>query len=148
MKIKIFYFQEEEERKIREEKERQEHEEYLKLKESFQIEEEGFDDDVNDENESQNKLKEFIEYINKQKVVLMEDLAGHFQMKTQDVISRVQDLLAQQLLVGVIDDRGKFISITKAELESVAKFIQRRGRVSLNELVENSNKLINLNQDS
>ncbi|XP_054153086.1 DDRGK domain-containing protein 1-like [Oppia nitens] len=131
------------ERSAKEEKEKQELEEYLKLKESFAVEEEGFDEDV-DESESQNKLQTFIEYIKNQKVVLMEELAGHFHMKIQDVIQRVQDLLAQELIVGVIDDRGKFIYITKEELQSVAKFVRQRGRVSIAELVESSNSLINL----
>ncbi|RWS31349.1 hypothetical protein B4U80_07042 [Leptotrombidium deliense] len=133
----------EEEKKAKEEKERQEYEEYLKLKESFAVEEEGFEEDA-EESESQNKLQTFIDYIKENKVVLLEDLAGHFRMKTQDVINRVQDLLAQELLVGVIDDRGKFIYITKEELESVAKFIKRRGRVAISELVESSNSLIKL----
>jgi len=133
----------EEERLAKEEKERQEYEEYLKLKENFAVEEEGFDEDSN-EGEVENKLVSFIDYIKCQKVVLMEELAGHFHMKTQDVIHRVQDLLAQQLLIGVIDDRAKFIYITKEELESVAKFIRQRGRVSITELVESSNSLINL----
>jgi len=132
-----------EEQLAREEKERQEYEEYLKLKESFAVDEEGFDDNT-DESEVQNKLQTFIDYIKSHKVVLMEELAGHFQMKTQDVIARVQDLLAQELIVGVIDDRGKFIYITRDELESVAKFIRQRGRVSILELVDSSNSLINL----
>src|SRR5947209_4736100 len=92
------------ERLVKEEKER---EEYLKLKESFAVEEEGFDDD-SDETAAQNKLQTFIDYIKDHKVVLMEELAGHFQMKIQDVIQRVQELLAQELIIGVIDDRGKF----------------------------------------
>ena len=45
---------------------------------------------------------------------------------------------------GVIDDRGKFIYIPTSELEAVATFIRRRGRVSLADLVENSNSLISL----
>ena len=45
---------------------------------------------------------------------------------------------------GVIDDRGKFIYIPTSELEAVAAFIRRRGRVSLADLVENSNSLISL----
>ena len=131
------------ERLAKEEKERQELEEYLKLKESFAVEEEGYDEDT-DETEANNKLQTFIDYIKSQKVVLMEELGGRFHMKTQDVIQRVQELLAQELLVGVIDDRGKFIYITKEELQSVAKFVRQRGRVSIAELVESSNSLINL----
>lgn len=138
---------EEEERRIKEEKERQELEEYLAMKASFQVEEEGFEEESN-EDEAQNKLQIFIDYIKSQKVVLLEDLAAHFKMKTQDVINRVQDLMSQQILVGVIDDRGKFIHITREELESVAKFMKRRGRISISDLVENSNRLINLKPET
>ena len=95
-------------------------------------------------------------------------------MKAQDTIDRVTELLEQGHITGVMDDRGKFIyisqvsdmrsvsvkslTITKScpfgnwsfsyfqeELESIAKFIKQRGRVSISELAENSNKLISLN---
>lgn len=49
---------------------------------------------------------------------------------------------------GVIDDRGKFISITPQELDSVAQFIRQRGRVSITELAQASNSLINLTPES
>lgn len=49
---------------------------------------------------------------------------------------------------GVIDDRGKFISITPEELDSVAHFIRQRGRVSITELAQASNSLINLTPES
>jgi hypothetical protein len=48
---------------------------------------------------------------------------------------------------GVVDDRGKFIYISSEELEAVAKFIKQRGRVSIAELAESSNQLINLNSN-
>ena len=65
----------------------------------------------------------------------------------QEAIDRVKDLLADGQLQGLMDDRGKFISITQSELEAVAKFIKQRGRVSITELAESSNELINLNPD-
>lgn len=80
-----------------------------------------------------------------QKVVLLEDLAAHFKIKTQAAIERITDLQASGDLTGVIDDRGKFIYISQKELEDVAKFIKQRGRVSIAELAESSNELINLN---
>lgn len=137
--------QKEKERQEKEEQERKELEEYLALKASFEVQEEGFEEEGQDSQDgSQNKLQQFINYIQEQKVVLLEDLAGHFQMKTQEVVNRLQDLLEQEVIVGVIDDRGKFIHVNRSELESVAKFIRQRGRVSLSELVESSNSLINL----
>ena len=47
-----------------------------------------------------------------------------------------------------MDDRGKFIYITQEELEAVVKFIKQRGRVSITELAESSNNLINLSPDN
>lgn len=135
---------EEEERKKKEEKERQEYEEYLKIKATFDVQEEGFDETAEDD--SENQLQTFIQYIKDIKVVPLEDLAAHFKMKTQDAIDRVTKLSEDGTLTGVMDDRGKFIYISQTELESVAKFIRQRGRVSITELAENSNKLIKLKQ--
>ncbi|KAG9338298.1 hypothetical protein JZ751_025969 [Albula glossodonta] len=130
--------QEEEIRRAKEEQERREEEEYLRLKESFVIEEQGVTEELSEQE------VEFIQYIQDSKVVLLEDLASHFGMRTQDAISRLQDLMADGSLTGVIDDRGKFIFITPEELSAVANFIRQRGRVSISELAQASNSLINL----
>lgn len=130
------------ERLAREELERREHEEYLKLKAAFQVEEEGYDEC--DEDEKENLLRTFIEYIQEQKVVVLEDLATQFKLKTQAAIDRITDLQASGTLTGVIDDQGKFIYISDKELGDIASFIQQRGRVSITELAESSNNLVNL----
>ncbi|KAG7190371.1 hypothetical protein KM043_006480 [Ampulex compressa] len=134
---------EEAEKKAREEKERKDYEEYLKMKEAFSIEEEGYEE--GDKEDEENLLQKFIEYIKENKVVVLEDLAAHFKLKTTAVVERIQELQASGTLTGVIDDRGKFIYISQQELEAVAKFVRQRGRVTIAELAENSNQLINLN---
>lgn len=134
--------QEEAERLARELKEKQEHEEYLKMKAAFSVEEEGYED--NEDNESDNLLQDFINYIKENKVVLLEDLARAFKLKTQAAIDRIQELKLNGTLTGVLDDRGKFIYISEDELNAVAKFIRQRGRISITELAESSNNLINL----
>ncbi|KAI4458273.1 ddrgk domain-containing protein 1 [Holotrichia oblita] len=133
---------EEEEKRLREEKEKREHEEYLKMKEAFSVEQEGFEE--GDPEDEQNLLQEFVKYIKTQKVVVIEDLAAKFKLKTQSAIDRIKDLQTDNILTGVIDDRGKFIYVSQEEMEAVAKFIKQRGRVSISELAENSNQLINL----
>ncbi|CAL7938571.1 unnamed protein product [Xylocopa violacea] len=135
--------QEEMERKAREERERKEYEEYVKMKETFSIEEEGYDQE--DKEEEENLLMEFVRYIKRNKVVVLEDLAAYFGLKTASIVERIQELRANGNLTGVIDDRGKFIYISRDELEAVAKFVRQRGRVSITELAENSNRLIDLN---
>jgi len=133
--------QAEEEKRLQEEKEKREYEEYLKLKEAFTVEEEGCDEE---EDSEESKLALFINYIKDNKVVLLEDLAANFRMKTQDAIARISSLQESGQLTGVIDDRGKFIYISQEELENVAKFIRQQGRVSITDLAANSNKLITL----
>lgn len=133
---------EEAEKKAREEKEWQEYEKYLKMKEAFRVEEEGFEEENRECKE--NLLQEFLAYIKLNKVLVLEDLAAHFGLKTANVIERIQELQANGNLTGVIDDRGKFIYISEDELQAVAKFVRQRGRVSITELVENSNNLIKL----
>ncbi|XP_039314520.1 DDRGK domain-containing protein 1 isoform X2 [Solenopsis invicta] len=133
---------EEVEKKTKEEKEKREYEEYLKMKEAFNIEEEGYGQ-KNKECE-ENILQEFLAYIKMNKVLVLEDLAAHFGLKTANVVERIQQLQANGNLTGVIDDRGKFIYISEDELKIVAKFVRQRGRVSISELAENSNNLINL----
>uniref|UniRef100_A0A1I8NQP5 DDRGK domain-containing protein 1 n=1 Tax=Stomoxys calcitrans TaxID=35570 RepID=A0A1I8NQP5_STOCA len=132
---------EEAERLAREEQERREHEEYLKMKAAFSVEEEGYEEG---DEEKENLLADFIKYIKDNKVVVLEDLATEFKLKTQQAIERIQELQANGSITGVIDDRGKFIYISEEELASVAKFIRQRGRVSIQELAESSNNLINL----
>merc|ERR1719348_1345792 len=133
---------EEEERRIREEKERKEQEEYDMLKAAFSVEEEGCD--AGKEGDEENKLLKFINYIKETKVVLLEDLAAQFHLKTQEAIDRVTQLQVDGLLTGVIDDRGKFIYVSQEELDAVAKFIRNQGRVSISDLAMSSNQLISL----
>ncbi|XP_042877292.1 DDRGK domain-containing protein 1-like [Penaeus japonicus] len=133
----------EQEEKEREERRIREHEEYLKMKVMFEVEESGYDDSVNEAKEK-DLVAQFVKFIKDEKVVVLEELAARFSLKTKDAIDRVTDLQKNGVLTGVIDDRGKFIYISKDELQQVAKFIKQRGRVSVAELAESSNKLVNL----
>ncbi|VDL63890.1 unnamed protein product [Nippostrongylus brasiliensis] len=103
-------------RKEKEEREKRELEEYLALKESFAVEEEGFDQ--LEEEESSNLMKEFVDYVKTSKVVNMDELAAHFGLKSDEAISRLQYFLDNRILEGVMDDRGKFICITEEELNA------------------------------
>lgn len=76
--------------------------------------------------------------------MLLEDLATEFNLATRDAIQRVEALQESNRLTGIVDDRGKFIFITDEEMDKVAKFIQRRGRLGIAELAKECNKLIRL----
>lgn len=115
------------------------------MKAAFEVQEEGFDEEDSEQDEL---LQNFIDFIKTSKVVVLEDLAAHFKLKTQATIDRIVELQKENRLSGVIDDRGKFIYISEDELQAVAKFIRQRGRVSISELAEHSNSLINLSSVS
>ena len=59
-------------------------------------------------------------------------------------MNRNSELCPHIFALGVIDDRGKFIYISREELEAVAKYIKQQGRVSITDLAASSNKLIKL----
>ena len=61
--------------------------------------------DAEDEGDEENRLLKFVNYIKETKVVLLEDLAAQFHLKTQEAIDRVTQLQEDGLLTGVIDDR-------------------------------------------
>jgi hypothetical protein len=159
---------EDEEKRLREEQEKRDHEEYLKLKQEFTIEEEG-QDSMDTEANEQNLLQKFVDHIKNAKVVILEDLAAEFKLRTQvdllpskpittakkmlyylicllkDVVNRINQVQDLGLLTGVLDDRGKFIYISEDEMKQIVTFIRQRGRVSIAELAQSSNELISLN---
>uniref|UniRef100_A0A1I8F362 DDRGK domain-containing protein 1 n=1 Tax=Macrostomum lignano TaxID=282301 RepID=A0A1I8F362_9PLAT len=123
----------------REEARRREEEEYARLRSEFTVEEEGAEADGDETGRS---LAEFVALIEQRKSVQLEELADEFGLRADDCAQRLRDLLESGRLTGVLDDRGKFVHITRAEYEAVAAFIRQRGKVSLQELVENSNRLL------
>jgi hypothetical protein len=46
-------------------------------------------DNQQDDAEYENKLQQFIEYIEIRKVVMLEDVAAEFNLQTKDVVDRI-----------------------------------------------------------
>ena len=44
---------------------------------------------------------------------MLEDLAAEFGMQTKDVVDRIEKLQETGRLLGITDDRGKYIHITE-----------------------------------
>jgi len=132
---------EEEERRKKEERERKEYEEYLELKKAFTVDDEGHDENPDDvDNDS--ALNQFVDYIKTAKFLYLDELAAQFKIRTQDVIDRLKYLQDNGILTGLFDDRGKFIYLTRDEMERVTKAIRQRGRISFSDLSKISNELI------
>ncbi|KAJ9562609.1 hypothetical protein OSB04_007769 [Centaurea solstitialis] len=117
--------------------------EFEKWKGEFSVDAEGTtENEVQDG--SQGLLYDFVEYIKKQKCVPLEDLAAEFKLRTQDCINRITSLEDMGRLSGVMDDRGKYIHISQEEMQAVADYIKREGRVSIAHLASKSNQFIDL----
>lgn len=108
----------------------------------MQVEEVG--EEAEDDADYENKLQGFIDYIERRKVVMLEDVAAEFKMQTKDVVQRIESLIASGRLLGITDDRGKFIHITEEEYAKVANFISGKGRVSRTELLKEVNRIVRM----
>ena len=75
---------------------------------------------------------------------MFEDLAAEFKIQTKEVLKRIENLESAGRLIGITDDRGKYIHLSKAELGSVADLIQQKGRVSRTDLNTEVNKLVRM----
>lgn len=137
--------QAEEEKRLAEEAEqkRKEEEEYQAMKGMFSVDESGSRADEED-GSSQARLEDFISFIRDTKVVMLEELAAKFNLKTSDAVSRIRSLEEDGRLTGVMDDRGKYIYVSEDEMKAVVKFMRQRGRVTIAELAEHSPKLVSL----
>jgi DDRGK domain-containing protein 1 len=58
------------------------------------------------------------------------------------VIDRLKYLHETGIITGLFDDRGKYIYLTRDEMECVTKAIRQRGRISFSDLSKISNELI------
>ncbi|KAB2615718.1 DDRGK domain-containing protein 1-like [Pyrus ussuriensis x Pyrus communis] len=117
--------------------------EFEKWKGEFSIDAEGTtENEVQDGR--QDLLSDFVEYIKKHKCIPLEDLAAEFKLRTQECINRITNLESMGRLSGVMDDRGKYIYISQEEMQAVADYIKRLGRVSISHLASKSNQFIDL----
>merc|ERR1719163_2552512 len=124
---------------LRAEQEKAEAEEFDKWKDLFTVENEGTAE-AEIQQESQGLLQEFIDHIVAKKVVVLEELAAEFGLRTADAVSRVQALESMGRITGVMDDRGKFIYISEQEMAKVAEHINARGRIAIADLAKKSNE--------
>lgn len=75
---------------------------------------------------------------------MLEDVAAQFNLKTTDVVQRIEKLESENKLTGITDDRGKYIYITESEFDGVTRYIEAKGRVSRADLLYECNKLIRM----
>jgi ribosomal protein S25 len=134
--------QEEEIRKAAELRAQKEAEEAEKWMQTFTVEATG--EDAVSKEEGEAKLMQVVEYLKTRKTVALEELAAEFGMRTGDAITKLQGLEEDGHITGIMDDRGKYIYISREEMERVAEFIRSNGRIAISELAAKSPSLIDL----
>lgn len=131
-----------ERRRVAEEKEEREMKEYETWKHLFSVEESGEGAEL--EKDDPHLLQRFCEYVKKHKMLVLEELAAEFGMRTDHVVDRLTRLEQTGEISGFFDDRGKFIYVSTTEMNNVANFINKKGRVSIHELASESTRLLSL----
>ncbi|KAG2454668.1 hypothetical protein HYH02_000507 [Chlamydomonas schloesseri] len=135
--------QEEEMRRAAEERARREEEEAAKWMGQISVEEQGEDGDESGA-AAESLLAAFVDFIRARKTVPLEALALQFGLRTSEAIDRIRQLEEAGRLTGVMDERGKYIYISREEMGAVAAYIRQRGRVAIGELAARSAALIDL----
>lgn len=121
----------------REEREKAEAEKWMHL---FTVE--GTGEDAMSKEKEKELLEDIVEYLKTRKMVPLEDVAAEFEMKTADVIEKIQFLEKEKRITGIMDDRGKYIYLSDAEMKAVAEYIKEKGRIAISELAKESSVLI------
>lgn len=136
---------EEEARKHAEEEARKQQEEYDNWKNLISVEDTGESVEI-DQLDDPALLQRFCDYVRNEKVVVLENLAAEFDLRTEDVVDRLTRLEENGTVTGFFDDRGKFIYVSMDEMKEVANLIQKRGRISIQDLATESSRILRLDR--
>ena len=125
--------------RMEEEKKKKDDEEYDQWKDFIKVGEEGEEGiDFNKEE----VINQFLDYIKIRKVVSLEDLSGTFKLNPNKIVEKLNQYEKEGRIMGIIDDRGKYIYITEKEMGLIEKMLTNRGRISKTDLIKECNRLI------
>jgi hypothetical protein len=86
----------------------------------------------------------FIQYIVDNKVVVLEEVAGEFGIKTARAVAILEELVIDKKLMGVFDQRGLFLHISSTSLDRIAAQILAQGKLTMEQLHNIVNKEVDL----
>jgi hypothetical protein len=130
---------EEELKRVQEEQKKKDDEIYNQWKDMMKVGEEGEEKMDFTKEEVINK---FLDYIKIRKVVSLEDISGTFKLSPNDIVMKLNQYEKEGRILGIIDDRGKYIYITPKEMGLIEKMFINRGRISKADLIKECNRLI------
>ena len=126
-------------KQVEEEKKKKSDEEYDQWKDLIKVGEEGEEGMDFTKEEVINK---FLDYIKIRKVVSLEDISGTFKLNPNDIVMKLNQYEKEGRIMGIIDDRGKYIYLTEKEMGLIEKMLINRGRISKADLIKECNRLI------
>ena len=130
---------EEELKRVQEEQKKKDDEIYNQWKDMMKVGEEG---EEKMDFKKEEVINKFLDYIKIRKVVSLEDLSGTFKLNTNDIVMKLNQFENEGRILGIIDDRGKYIYITEKEMGLIEKMFMNRGRISKADLIKECNRLI------
>ena len=86
-------------------------------------------------------------YTTTNKLITLDDLAAFTNMKSKTVVLWLNRMVEMGMIDGVVDDRGRFIQVTREELDNLAIFIKLRGRTKITDILATSNRLFNFKEE-
>jgi hypothetical protein len=130
---------------LREERKRQQEEEYQRWKGLVDVEARG---ELGAQDDREQQLRTWLVTTAcrdpRSKVLMLEEVARRYETGVEKIVALLEKMVEEGLFTGVVDDRGKFLFVSEDELNAVAKFISQRGRASLHEIVRECNRVVSV----
>lgn len=130
---------EEELKRVQEEQKKKEEDEYNKWKDMIKVGEEG---EERMDFTKEEVINRFLDYIKIRKVISLEDISGTFKLSPTDIVNKLNQFEKEGRIMGIIDDRGKYIYITEKEMGLIEKMFINRGRINKGDLIKECNRII------
>jgi hypothetical protein len=79
-------------------------------------------------------VQEWIDEMKDRRTILTTEIATSFELPEEKVVQRIQELIKEGRVAGVMEGNGRFIFIAEDELHSIAESLIERGALSLGDV--------------
>jgi hypothetical protein len=87
-------------------------------------------------------VQEWIDEMKDRRTVLTKEIATSFALPVEKVVERLEELVKEGRVPGVMEGGGRFVYISDKELQSIADTMIERGSVSLTDIAAICNQEI------
>ena len=129
---------------LRDEKKRAEDEEYRRWAGDIKVEAKGEAADAKLEDKIKAYLTTGAPHEDNIKVLELEATSRKFGASVERITEILEQLLREKKVIGIFDERGGFFYLKLEELGKLKTFIEQRGRVSLETIADECNRVISV----